>query len=61
MIEEIGVEAWSEMRERNVVGCTSMKYLLGLCVERERNGRVIEGMKLERLLRECLEGTNEEN
>ena len=41
--EEIGVEACSEMRERNAREW--MEYLLGLCVERQINGRVIEGVK----------------
>ncbi|XP_045115935.1 uncharacterized protein LOC123507244 [Portunus trituberculatus] len=41
--EEIGVEACSEMRERNAREW--MEYLLGLCVERQVNGRVIEGVK----------------
>ena len=37
--EEIGVEACREMRERNAGEW--MEYLLGLCVERQVNGRVI--------------------
>ena len=43
MIEEIGVETWNEMRERNAG--ERMEYLLGLCAERQRSDRVIEGVK----------------
>ena len=43
VIEEIGVEVWNQMRERNNGGLT--EYLLGLCVEGERNGQVIEAVK----------------
>ena len=37
------METWSEMRERNVG--ERMEYLLGLCAERRKNGRMIEGVK----------------
>ena len=43
VLEEIGMEAWSEMRERDVR--ERMEYLLGLCAERQRNCRVIESVK----------------
>ena len=43
MLGVVLVEAWSEMRESNVG--VQMEFLLGLCAERQRNGRVIEGVK----------------